>query len=356
MITNYLPKSITQKSEGYVEVDKQSVIVYLDFSTDIKVTYKLSNGSISVVSSDTDICAVSINGNVVTVTGINEGNANVVITVAGDETYNNASTVIAIEVEEVPVLSDATPAQIQDIIKNGIASSIWNIGDCTAPIIISASVNLPNFTPPSEGVCAYIIGLDHNSEIEGTGIHFQFGKSITGTNIAFADSICGDYSRAGTWFNMNNNNSNSNGWKSSSMRNTICATFLTMLPSEWQNIIVKTSKYSDNTGGGSDTASYVTLTLDKIFLLSEYEVFGVKTYSNSAEKNYQKQYDYYKNGNSKAKYKSTEISTGCNWWLRSVRSNDTVSFCNVYVHEEDGSANANGAMYSHGFAPGFRVA
>lgn len=52
------------------------------------------------------------------------------------------------------------------------------------------------------------------------------------------------------------------------------------------------TKYSDNSGGGSDNASYVTATTQKIFLLAEFEVHGTRYYANSAERNYQKQYDY----------------------------------------------------------------
>lgn len=58
------------------------------------------------------------------------------------------------------------------------------------------------------------------------------------------------------------------------MRKTICPAFLAALPTAWQNIIAACTKYSDNTGGGSNTASYVTATSDKIWLLSEMEVQG----------------------------------------------------------------------------------
>lgn len=34
------------------------------------------------------------------------------------------------------------------------------------------------------------------------------------------------------------------------------------------------TKYSDNTGGGSDSAGYVTSTVDYLFLLAEFEYHG----------------------------------------------------------------------------------
>ena len=95
------------------------------------------------------------------------------------------------------------------------------------------------------------------------------------------------------------------------MRKTICPAFLAALPAAWQNVIVACTKYSDNRGGGSDNASYVTATQDKIWLLAEFEVFGTRYYANSAEKNYQKQYDYYKNGNSRVKYQHSNTGAAC---------------------------------------------
>lgn len=153
---------------------------------------------------------------------------------------------------------------------------------------------------------------------------------------------------------MNTSASNSGGWKSSYMRNTICPAFLAALPAAWQNIIAACTKYSDNTGGGSDTASYVTSTSDKIWLLSEFEVFGERKLANSAEQNYQKQYAYYANGNGEFKYKHNETGTKCYWYLRSAYTKNTSRFVEVY-----GTVNSifvADANKSEGFAPCFKVA
>ena len=199
-------------------------------------------------------------------------------------------------------------------------------------------------------VYAFILGFNHNSSVEGgNSIHFQFGKTAAGVDIAFVNS----YGSTGTGFCMNTSNTNSGGWNNSYMRKTICPAFLAALPTAWRNIIAACTKYSDNTGGGSNTASYVTATSDKIWLLSEMEVQGTRSYANSAEANYQKQYDYYKNGNSKAKYQHTATTNACYWWLRSVYASSTNIFCFVST---DGSAYINSAYRSFGFAPGFKVA
>ena len=112
------------------------------------------------------------------------------------------------------------------------------------------------------------------------------------------------------------------------------------------------TKYSDNTGGGSDTASYVTSTTDLLPLLSEFEYHGVRSYANSAEKNYQAQYDYYRAGNSKVHYRHNATGTAALAWCRSVRSSYGTSFCRVYT---DGGASISGADYSWALAPCFFV-
>ena len=97
----------------------------------------------------------------------------------------------------------------------------------------------------------------------------------------------------------------------------------------------------------------MTATSDKIWLLSEMEVQGTRSYANSAEANYQKQYDYYRNGNSKVKYQHTATTSACFWWLRSVYASAAGGFCIVST---DGSADFGYAYRSFGFAPGFKVA
>ena len=110
--------------------------------------------------------------------------------------------------------------------------------------------------------------------------------------------------------------------------------------------------YTDNTGGGSDNASYVTKTTDYLPLLAEYEIFGTRTYANSAEKNYQAQYAYYSAGNSKVKYRHSATSSTAWWWERSPYCNFSNCFCFVTA---GGNAGYSNARYSFGVAPAFRV-
>lgn len=91
---------------------------------------------------------------------------------------------------------------------------------------------------------------------------------------------------------------------------------------------------------------------DYLFLLSEYEVQGKRTYANSAEQTSQKQYDYYKAGNNKIAYKHSSTGAAVWWWLRSPCYTNGSLFCFVYT---DGTAGGNTANYSAGVLPGFFI-
>ena len=246
-------------------------------------------------------------------------------------------------------LADATPEQIQKAARSGRAKNIWSVGD-TIQITLNGTVGALALNGTYR---AFIIGFDHNSSVEGSNsIHFQFGKTANGVDIAFVDS---NYSKGGNTaaFRMNTTNTNSGGWNNSYMRKTICPVFLYAMPADWQSVIASCTKYSDNKGGGSNTASYVTATSDKIWLLAEFEVFGARTGANSAEQTKQQQYDYYKAGNSRVKYRHNAVTATCTWWLRSVYAADTTHFRGVGVS----GVGVNGNAYSSfGFAPGFMVA
>lgn len=247
-------------------------------------------------------------------------------------------------------LNDMSWADIRKISDAGLASSYFNVGDRKAVTLNGTAGSLSL----SGTYYCYIIGIDHNSEIEGTNrIHFQFGYTAEsgGVHIAFIDGECGNFHTSGSYFNMNNANSNSGGWANSRMRATIIPTFKACLPSDLQAVLKTVTKYSDNTGG-SNTASYVTATTDDIFLLAEWEVFGARRWANSAEQNYQAQYAYYSAGNSKVRYRHSSTGSTVNWWLRSVYANYSTSFCHV---DTSGSTDADSAAVSYGFAPCFCV-
>lgn len=246
-------------------------------------------------------------------------------------------------------LANNNPETIKMVAQLGIGANIWSVGDKIG-VAINGTVGLLSLNGT---YYAFILGFNHNPTVEGANsIHFQFGKNATGVDIAFVD---GDYGiiQVSDGLRMNLEHSNAGGWESSYMRQTICPAFLAVLPAEWQSIITACTKYSDNTGGTSDAVGNMTTTQDKIWLLSEWESFGHHNLANSAEQDYQQQYDYYKNGNSKIKNAHTDISTPCNWWLRSSSLLNAGDFVRV---DEVGTSHSYNSNFSFGFAPACMVA
>lgn len=219
----------------------------------------------------------------------------------------------------------------------------------------------------------FILGINHNNE---QGITFGTFKTSDGTDVCLCDKYYNNYNDSSTIaFHHNTSDSNSGGWNRSLLRyfilgstdvhngnattncpiNPVGNSFMAALPADLRAVLKPMTIYSDNTGGGSDTASYVTATVDYLPLLSEYEIQGTRNYANSAEQNHQAQYQYYKY-NGHVKYKHNATSTKALWWLRSVNATDSDSkcFCRV-LGDLYGGINYFEAYYCYGVAPIFRV-
>ena len=144
-----------------------------------------------------------------------------------------------------------------------------------------------------------------------------------------------------TSYAMNSSNTNSGGWTSCKMRSTRLPAILALMPTEVQNGIREVNK---QTSAGSQSST-INTTADKLFLLSEIEIFGSVIYSKSGEGT---QYDYCSAGNSKVKNRHGSANY---WWERSPSGSDsTYFFCRVGI---DGNAYYNVSTYSRGVAFAF---
>ena len=232
----------------------------------------------------------------------------------------------------------------------GQGANYWSVGD-TKDVTLSGtwqSLNVSNVT-----VKAFIIGFDHNSAVEGEHrIHFLMGKIGTAM-VAFCDSQYGNQT-SGAYFTMNTTNTNSGGWETSRMRKTVLGnsntpdnplqgSLMAVLPEDLLAVMKPVTKWTQNN-------SPLTATTDYTFLMAEFEIFGTRTYANSAEQSKQAQYDYFKAGNPKVFYKHSATTTAVIAWLRSPYASDSTYFCSVNT---SGAAYTNYASYSRGVAPGF---
>jgi len=347
------------KAAGTLSLSASSLaLTYSKTSGTVTVT-RSGTGAVSATSSNTAAATVSVSGETITVTAKANGSATITVNVAADGNYNApASKTFAVSVTLVSkTLNDNSWATIKSVSDAGQGANYWAVGD-TKRITLNGKVGAYTFS--NFNIDVFILGFNHNSSKEGSNrIHFQIGK-VSGKAVALCDS---QYNGSGSsaMFHMNSSDSNSGGWNGSYMRKTLLGnsntpdstlenSLMAALPSDLLAVMKTVTKYTDNTGGGSNSSGNVTATADYLFLLAEFEVFGTRYWANQYEQNSQKQYDYYKAGNSRVAYNHSAVSTAVWWWLRSANYNNSNNFCDVNT---DGSYNNNNANYSAGLRPGF---
>ena len=259
-----------------------------------------------------------------------------------------------------PVLDKNEWKVIKKVADADKGANYWAVGD-TKRITLNGKVGATTIS--NLKVDAFIIGFNHNSGKEGSNrIHFLLGK-IGGKFVGLVDSYYdpSGYATTSGAFTMNTSDTNSGGWAKTQMRSTVLGaasdptnptanTLLAALPADLRAVMKSVTKYTDNTGSGSNSASAVTATTDYLWLLAEFEVFGSRTYANSSEPSSQAQYEYFKAGNSKIAYKHSAAETAAAWRLRSPASTSYDCFCAV---DSGGGAYYYIANRSLALVPGF---
>ena len=208
--------------------------------------------------------------------------------------------------------ADNTWEQIIAACHSGSVPSTWVVGNSKTMTINGTSYQVD------------IIGKNHDTYASGGKAPLTFQL-----HDCYADTK-----------QMNSSNTNSGGWTSCAMRQTHLPAILALMPTEVQNGIREVNKL---TSAGSQSST-INTTADKLFLLSEIEIFGSTTYSKSGEGS---QYAYYSAGNSKVKNFSGSAS---GWWERSPRGSDSTGFCLVDIY---GNADYRRAMNAFGVAFAF---
>lgn len=349
------------KATGSITLSASSLsLTYPKTSGTITVT-RPGSGTVTASSGSTNIATVSVSGTTITVTAKATGSATITVNVGADTNYTAPSSkTFTVAVTLVSkTLSSNSWAVIKAVSDAGQGANYWSVGD-TKRITLNGKVGAYTFS--NFNVDVFILGFNHNSSKEGSNrIHFQIGK-VSGKAVALCDS---QYNGSGSsaMFHMNSSDSNSGGWNGSYMRKTLLGnsntpdstlenSLMAALPSDLLAVMKTVTKYTDNTGGGSNSSGNVTATADYLFLLAEFEVLGTRYWANQYEQNSQKQYDYYKAGNSRVAYNHSAVSTAVWWWLRSAFYLGSYSFCVVGT---DGSYTNNTAYYSADLRPGFAV-
>jgi len=385
------------KAAGSMTLSASSVTLNASNLTKTVTVTRPGDGAVTATSSNISVATVSVSGTTVTIKHVNQttGTATITIKVAAGTNHTApANKTVAVTAQFMPTkkaLNDQTWAEIRQVSDAGKGSEYWNVGDRKGVLVKGTVGTLAVNTT----LYVYILGFNHNSAKEGAGIHFGTFKSAltNGADVCLIDSYYGSYqSYNGTkYFQMNhwgtssNYNTNYGGWKACDMRydilgstnkapsgygaqkttsvvgydaptNTatspVANTLMAALPSDLRAVMKPITKYTDSVGNSSNVAGNVTASVDYLPLLAEFEIFGTRSYANQYEQNSQVQYDYYKSGNSKVKYRHSSTGSTAIWWERSPYYGNGNYFCGVYT---GGDATSTYASYSYGLAPAFMV-
>ena len=200
-----------------------------------------------------------------------------------------------------PVFANNTWGQIIAACHNNAVPDTWKVAD-HKPMTINGSDYLID-----------IIGKNHDDYSDGSGK----------APLTFQLHDCYKLKKA-----MHNTTTNSKGWSRCDMRETDLPIILKQMPTEIQSGIREVNKLT------SENYTIVT-TADKLFLLSEIEIFGSDENSGKGEGT---QYDYYKAVNSKVK---NYIDSAIEWWERSPYNGNKRFYCCVNYKGASVSRSAN---------------
>ena len=302
------------KAAGSLSISPTSMTLDMNNKTKTITVTRAGDGAISAVSGNTAAATVSVSGNTVTVTGKANGSATITVSVAAGTNHTAPSS--------------KTCAVTVSFLDDTFANNDWS-----AIIAACQSGSVPD---------SWVVGNSKTMTINGTSYQIDIiGKNhdayTAGGTAPLTFQMHDCY---GTKYQMNSSNTNAGGWESCAMRTTHLPAILALMPSEVQAGIKEVNKL---TSAGSQSST-INTTADKLFLLSEIEIFGSTTYSKSGEGS---QYAYYSAGNSKVKNLSGSANV---WWERSPYGSNSTSFCRV---ASTGGANNSNASSSFGVAFGF---
>lgn len=293
-----------------------TAIQAIQIGTKLKIIVTVKSGAtVTATKGSLSVSGTSVNGKC-TLTVPEAGTWSVKATLNGQTSDTKSVSVVDSYALTLSFLkgnfADNDWASIIEACHSGSVPSTWVVGNSK-----SMTINGTNYQID-------IIGKNHDTYASGGKAPLTFQL-----HDCYADAK-----------NMNRSNTNSGGWTSCAMRSTHLPAILALMPTEVQNGIREVNKLTS----AGNKSSTINTTADKLFLLSEVEIFG-STYGSVAGEG--TQYDYYKAGNSKVKKQN---GSAAEWWERSPLYSSSTLFCMV---SSDGSETVCFANRSRGVAFGF---
>lgn len=343
---------VIDKADGFVELSETSVTLDKT-TTSTTVTVLNASGVVEVSSNNTNALTASITDDVITLTSTGQ-NGDVIVTVTVSETdnYKSATESIAVKYDFLKIVTwaDGTYAEISAMLDAHYAGTIdvsdyWSVGDVRSIPLAKMAATGVGESHRAQTV-EYTI-MDFNKDDLETPINGNTKAAISVSQVhCLMDEVNANSPTSGSSNTengyMNSKNTNSGGWTSSARRTWCNDVYYNALPDSFKSM-VKPVKKLTSAGAQSTT---INTTVDKVFLLSEVEIYGTTTYSVAGEGS---QYTYYETASNRYKNpKLSSSSNSCAYWQRSPFRGNSTYFCLV---SNGGSAYFAVAGRDFGFAP-----
>lgn len=271
-------------------------------------------------------------------------------TTSGVFIYNIFATKLSLE--------ETDWSRISAISAEGNPENYFSIGD-TKSVHLSGQVGVYSSTSADELVLdetmyVYIIGFNHNAEIEGNGIHFGCFKNADGVDVALVDYKYGNMAGGNSPYSVSQFTSiishvlggeviDGNDIITNPPANTLMAAF----PVDLRTALKQITKYNSTRYNIESRKYYITIP----------NVFEIKAanmgYANSTA-DVTKRYAYYVNGASAKRYKHSDPASACGYFVREIINKYEVTY-SAPVMAESGSAGFMHSSYAYGVTAIFMV-
>ena len=389
------------KAQGSISAPSSvNIVGIVGLKKEITFSANGNEGSVVAISANPNVVTSGVVGNTIVFELVSTGDTSITLKFADNANYI-ASTQISVSAKAAAsTLNDNSWEVIKAIADQDLGESVWSIGD-TKSITLNGEMGEVDFN--NETYWVYIIGFNHNADLEGDHlIHFAGFKTAqeNGKDMAITGGGYGSQFINNRYLAINHwGSATYGGWAACDARYDILGstdvppqnygsehqegdvgydptenctsspvqkTLMASLPADLRAVMHYAVKYTDNFGNldRRPDLSHVTGTKDYLPLLGAVEIWGEFQSEeagtaqqwekiNPAENVYQKRYAYFLHGNSSIKYKRASLTVAAEYYCRSVgpsNSTDQWRTC-----EPDGGIGSSYPSYDYGFAPIFFV-
>lgn len=242
-----------------------------------------------------------------------------------DEYYSYSSGKTTVSSNISTTFSENSWETIAKVFKSGRAYEYWNLGDIKEIELgdgYTYEVQIVDLTP--------------------NRYEFSDGSGYSNGVLQFVKCFATEYQ-------MNSSATNVGGYSDCILRIELNTTIYDLFPDDLKNVIPEVLIAS---GIGDSTQSGTSYSNNKLFLASEFEVFGSRIFSIGSLEGF-RQFGYYDRNNIVSERIKTSVNElSSSWWLRSSVSGYATHFCFVNA---DGTALCDYANASYGVCPCFAL-